>query len=126
MIELSDLAGGMPAITPAFGQYLAEAGAVCLESQGHRPGQTLAVRGSYQSSYKLKWPAITEQMLRCLNDPEVTTEHGAVGIAVLLAKKLLGYSIIQRSRKGTVGHRSISRSPTPSHKTNRGAPVPPM
>jgi len=101
MIKLSDLAGGMPAITPAFGQYLAEAGAVCLESQGHRPGRTLAVRSSHQSSYRLTWPAITGQMLRCLNDPEVATEHGAVGIAVLLAKKLLAYSVIQRSRKGT-------------------------
>jgi hypothetical protein len=91
----------MPAITPAFGQYLAEAGAVCLESEGHSQGQTLSVCGSHRTSYQLTWPAVTDQVLSCLNDPEVATEHGAVGIAVLLAKKLLGYSVVQRSRKGT-------------------------
>lgn len=101
MIELSELAGGMPAITPAFGQYLAEACAVCLESQGHSQGKTLSVRGTHQAIYTLTWPAVTNQVLRCLNDPEVATEHGAVGIAVLLAKKVLGYTVIQRSRKGT-------------------------
>jgi len=101
MIRLNDLADGTPAITPAFGQYLAEAGAICLESQGHRQGQAMSVRGSHVGSYSLTWPNVTEQILRCLNDPEVATEHGAVGIAVLLAKRVLGYSVIQRSRKGT-------------------------
>ena len=103
MIQLSDLVEGMPAITPAFGRYLAEAGAVCLESQGHSQGQHLTVNGGQgqSGSYSVTWPAVTEQILRCLNDPEVATEHGAVGIAVLLTNKLLGYSVIQRSRKGT-------------------------
>lgn len=101
MIELTKLAAGMPAITPAFGQYLAEAGAVCLESQGHSQGQPLTVNGGHNGSYPVTWPALTEQIRRCLNDPEVATEHGAIGIAVLLTKKLLGYSVIQRSRKGT-------------------------
>jgi len=101
MIQLVELAAGTPAITPAFGQYLAEAGGVCLESQGHSQGQHLAVKGGHSGSYPVTWPAVTEQMRRCLNDPEVATEHGAVGIAVLLTKKLLGYSVIQRSRKGT-------------------------
>lgn len=32
---------------------------------------------------------------------EVATEHGAVGIAVLLAQKEIGYTVIERSRKGT-------------------------
>ena len=40
-------------------------------------------------------------MTRCHNDSEVATEHGAVGIAILLVKKVVGYSVIQRSRKGT-------------------------
>lgn len=101
MIKLTELAAGMPAITPAFGQYLAQAGGVCLESQGHSQGQHLTVKGGHNCKYPVTWPAVTEQIRRCLNDPEVATEHGAVGIAVLLTKKLLGYSVIQRSRKGT-------------------------
>lgn len=101
MLDLSDLANGLPAISPAFGQYLAEAGAVCLESQGHANGQELSVQGIHSKDYALRWPEITDQMERCLNDAEVATEHGAVGIAVLLMKRLIGFAVIQRSRKGT-------------------------
>jgi hypothetical protein len=101
MLDLSDLANGLPAISPAFGQYLAEAGAVCLESQGHANGQELSVQGMRSEDYALRWPEVTDQIERCLNDPEVATEHGAVGIAVLLMKRLIGYAVIQRSRKGT-------------------------
>lgn len=63
MIHLTDLVEGMPAITPAFGRYLAEAGAVCLESQGHSQGQHLAVNGAQgqSGSYSVTWPAVTEQ-----------------------------------------------------------------
>lgn len=101
MLNLSELSNGLSAITPSFGQYLAEAGAVCLESQGHQQGHYLHVQGEHSKKYSLKWPMVTEQMLRCLNDPEVATEHGAVGIAVLLIKKLEGFTVVQRSRKGT-------------------------
>lgn len=101
MLDLCDLANGLPAISPAFGRYLAEAGAVCLESQGHANGQALSVQGIASADYALCWPEVTDQMERCLNDPEVATEHGAVGIALLLMKRLIGYAVIQRSRKGT-------------------------
>ncbi len=64
MIKLEELSNGMPAITPSFGQYLAEAGAVCLESQGHNQGRVLTVEGSYNGSYSLTWPNTTDQMMR--------------------------------------------------------------
>ncbi|HQG58199.1 MAG TPA: hypothetical protein PLX79_04495 [Candidatus Dojkabacteria bacterium] len=101
MIDLNELSSGLPAITPAFGSVLAEAGGICFESEGHKHGDKIRIRGDYKNSYKLLWPRITSQMLRCWNDPEVTTEHGAVGVAVLLAKKEIGYNVIERSRKGT-------------------------
>jgi hypothetical protein len=101
VLDLGELANGCPAITPAYGGYLAEAGGVCLESQGHEPGVALSVTGQATESHELKWPEVTDQMTRCHNDPEVATEHGAVGIAILLAKRVVGYSVIQRSRKGT-------------------------
>lgn len=114
-IDLNRLAKGMPAITSAFGQYLAEAGAVCMESQNHSQGQQLTVKGTHTGTYPVTWPTVTEQMERSLNDPEVTTEHGAVGIAVLLTKELHGYSVIERSRKGTgidywLGHEEDSQN----------------
>lgn len=101
MLDLNELANGCPAITRAFGQYLAEAGGVCLESQGHSQGVSLSFSGSATGAYSLHWPPVTEQVLRCLNDPEVATEHGAVGIAVLLVKNVVGLTTVERSRKGT-------------------------
>jgi len=101
MLDLNELADGLPAITPAFGMALAEAGAVCLEAEGHRQGDMLEVTGHCAAKYSLFWPPVTPQAQRCWNDEPVTTEHGAVGIAVLLAKKEIGYTVIERSRKGT-------------------------
>lgn len=101
MLDLNTLGRGLPAITPAFGQALAEAGGVCLEDRGHAQGAQLQVQGYASKSHALVWPAVTEQALRCWNDPEVATEHGAVGVAVLLAKNEIGCSVIERSRKGT-------------------------
>ena len=100
-LNLSDLSDGLPAIPPAFGQTLAEVGGLCLESQGHGRGVQLRVRGYRDNSYSLEWPQVTEQDLRGFNDPEEATEWGAVGVAVLLAKREIGYSVIERSRKGT-------------------------
>jgi hypothetical protein len=101
MLDLRDLIEGLPAITPAFGSALAEAGGVCLESEGHLQGDTIVVRGDFRNEHCLAWPSLTEQAIRCWNDPEVATEHGAVGIAVLLAKKEIGFTVVERSRKGT-------------------------
>lgn len=101
MLDLNELADGLPAITPSFGRYLAEAGAVCLESQGHQQGQSLILQGDQSLQYALKWPTVNDQMQRSLNDQEEATEFGATGIAVLLAKKVVGYAVVERSRKGT-------------------------
>ena len=73
MLDLGSLAEGCPAITAAFGQYLAEAGSVCLESQGHVPGVLLSIRGLAPQDHEVVWPEATEQMRRCLNDPEAVS-----------------------------------------------------
>ena len=102
LLDLNELAtGGIPAITPALGASLAEAAGVCLESQGHSPGVALHVRGDSRTSYALAWPAISAQSLRAWNDPEEATEYGASAIAILLAKREIGYEVIRRSHNGT-------------------------
>jgi hypothetical protein len=40
-------------------------------------------------------------MQRCWNDRGYTTEHGAYGIAILLAELVTGLTVIERSDKGT-------------------------
>lgn len=100
-LNLSDLADGLPGISSAFGEMLAQAAGVCLQSQGHSAGVPLCVTGCQATLYSLQWPLITEQIARCFNDPEEATEFGAVGVAILLAKLETGYPVVERSRRGT-------------------------
>ncbi len=102
LLNLNDLSvGNIPAITPAMGAALAEAGAVCLESQGHTPGIRLAVRGYRDGGYTLDWPAVTAQALHSWDDPRLATEMGAEGIAVLLAKAEIDHDVLRRAWQGT-------------------------
>ncbi len=102
MLNLDDLgSGSIPAITPALGNMLAEAASVCLESQRHNQNVRLTVRGYIEGQYSLIWRPLTEQALRSWNDFEYTTEHGAIGIAVLLVDKEFSHTVIEASRRGT-------------------------
>ena len=102
MLDLSILgSGSIPAITPALGNMLAEAAGVCLESQGHVLNVRLTVRGFIRGGYALTWPPTSQQALRAWNDTEYATEHGAVGIALVFARRELPYAVIEASRKGT-------------------------
>lgn len=100
-LNLPDLAHGLPAITPAFGAALAEAGAVCLTGQGHTQGAQLQITGDWTAAYNLYWQPVTPQMLRCWNDQEYTTEQAAYAIALLLMKQLKDFTVVERSRRGT-------------------------
>ncbi|MBI1924196.1 hypothetical protein HYR99_08080 [Candidatus Poribacteria bacterium] len=99
-LVLTKLAQGLPAVTPAFGAALAEAGAICFEDQNHSNGVELKVEGTFTAKYNVYWQEVTDQMRRCWNDPEVTTEYAAYGIAFLLIRDLTEYTVISRRRKG--------------------------
>ena len=102
MLNLNELdTDDIPGITRVKGNDLAQAGAVCLELQGHQQGVRLIVRGSANNSYTMAWTPANNQTFRTWNDPDEATEAGAAGIAVLLAIKEIGYTVIARSRKGT-------------------------
>lgn len=103
LLNLNDLsAGNIPAITPAMGAALAEAGAVCLESQGHGPGVRLTVRGYRDGGYTLDWQPVSSQARDlAYNEAERATEVGALGIAVLVAQAETGYAVMEPSRRGT-------------------------
>ncbi len=101
-LDLTELgSGNIPAITPAIGSLLAEAAAVCLERQGHPQGVHLIVLGMTSSELALKWMLIDDRSSDAWNDLQEATEFGAVGIAILLAKYIVGFEVIQRSRRGT-------------------------
>jgi len=67
MINLNDLTKGLPAISPSWGAALAEAGGVCLESQNHKKGTCIKIRGLTSKEYSLKWPKISDQIRRSWN-----------------------------------------------------------
>ena len=102
LLDLGELGrGNIPALTAAMGAVLAEAGGVCLESQGHSSGATLTVRGYADGSYTLTWAPVSEQARNlAYNDAAKATEMGAEGIAVLIARAVIGYEVIRRSRRG--------------------------
>ena len=102
MIDLRDLQHGQPGLSPEAGAFLTQAGAVCLESQGHTSGDTLAVNGTLGGfAEELRWEPATAQVRRTWNDLEEATEYGAVGIAILLVQRHTKHAVLKRARKGT-------------------------
>lgn len=91
----------IPGITPGFGAMLSETVAVCLNDAGHKNDIELYICGDFNETFQVHFINVTDQMLRCYNDQEVTTEYGAYGIAFLLILELTEYTVIERSMKGT-------------------------
>lgn len=101
-LRLDSLTEGFPHIPPECGASMAQAGAVCLENQGHGCGVRLAVEGTFTASFAIHWSApVTEAMRHYWNDLEEATEQGAYGLAILLVRALTGYTVVERARKGT-------------------------
>lgn len=100
ILDLAVLAEGCPALTKANGSTLCEAAAVCL-SDVHTPTTMLGVQGTVNTQYTLSWPIATEQAKRTYADPEVATELGACGVAIMVLKDQTGLTVVERSRKGT-------------------------
>lgn len=82
-IILASLAKGRVGITPAFGQSISEAAAVCLDEQGHSSPTNMAISGQYDISAIVEWMSPSDQAKRCWNDDQYATEHG-VHIASLV------------------------------------------
>jgi hypothetical protein len=101
VMNLATLADGMPGLTPAHGQTLAEAAAVCLESQNHQPGVKLACLGLMAIDVHVEWLAVDEQSRRSHADMQEATEWGAAAVAILLTKEITGKVVVERSAKGT-------------------------
>ena len=101
-LNLDNLSNGkIPGITQRLGGALAEAGSVCLESEGHAQGVQLTVRGDVNNRYLVRWHPVDDQARRAWGDATEATEYGAAGIAALLTERVLPYTIIERSMKDT-------------------------
>lgn len=90
-----------PGITEIIGAYMAEAIAVCLDSESHKLEALLTLRGSAERKFALYFGPVTDRMRSGHNDREVATENGAYGISILLIDFITDLTVIERSRKGT-------------------------
>jgi hypothetical protein len=100
-MRLAALAEGMPGLTTAAGQTLAEAAAVCLEDQKHPSGVRLQRGGMMPDDMHVEWLPVDEQQRRCYADMQEATEWGACGVAVLVVREVTGLVVVDRSKKGS-------------------------
>lgn len=99
---LDTLKEGLPTLTRAWGSFLYEAGYYCLETQGHKSGIKLIVKGKEKEVYSIFWKGqITPKIQYSWRDQEEAVVYGASCIAILLAIKKTSYSTVERSIKGT-------------------------
>jgi hypothetical protein len=93
------LTGGIPVgISAGFGAALTEAASVCFDEQKQRCGVELNTYGNYTNEiFEVYWPIVTDLMRRTWRDSEVTTEHGAYGVALLLIRELTNFTVIEIS-----------------------------
>lgn len=99
-IMISSLAKGRVGITPAYGQSIAEAAAVCLDDQGHSSPTNMAILGKYEVSARIEWVPPSDQAKRCWNDDKDATEHGAYCVASLIVEQC-GLEVVMRSKQKT-------------------------
>ena len=98
--DLRDLARGRPGLSAAKGASLAEAAAVCLASQKHKPGVMLKQMSTQDTvEGPLEWTPAGEQQKHTYADIAEATEEGACAIALTVLEVARGLVVTERSRK---------------------------
>jgi len=90
----------MPGLEPFLGGTLANAAAVCMDTNGHLSGVKLAITGVYRRGVEVLWDGPTDQVRLSYADLQEATEFGAAGVAIAILNRLDGFLVMQRSRKG--------------------------
>lgn len=101
-VSLDLLRSGFPQVPPACGELHAQAASVCLAHHGHPTGVLPTISGDFSETVRVEWTdEIDEAVIRYWADLTEAVEQGAVGIAILLARLLGGYTVVERAVKGT-------------------------
>jgi len=101
-LTLDGLVHGFPHIPSERAALLAQAAVFCLDHQAHASDVRLVVDGAFTSAFSLSWSErVTEPKRRFWNDLEEAVQQGAYAVAILLIRALTGFTVIERSRKGT-------------------------
>ena len=101
-IQLSDIKQGTPGITPVEGANLYENCIVALHNSKHTSPVTIQMEGQRTEPFSLIWEdCFNDQLSRTYADEQSVTERAAVAVSTMLALSITGYTVIERSRKGT-------------------------
>lgn len=101
-IALNDIQKGMTGITPIEGANLLENFVAIMHTCKHVSPTKMTMQGMIDDSCCIEWEdTYTQQMANTYADTQDATERAGVCISVLLTKALTGYTVIQRSWKGT-------------------------
>ncbi|MCX7044440.1 MAG: hypothetical protein NTX50_03000 [Candidatus Sumerlaeota bacterium] len=98
---LNNLANMPVCPSPKAGHAWAEAAAVSLEQQQHKPGVEMLVVGHFDECFSVLWEPVNETARRTWNDQDEAVEYGATGITALLFWELTPYHFLNRARKGS-------------------------
>ena len=102
VLDITEVKEGFPGISPVSASHLYESFEVVMHQSGHPEEVKIQMKGFSEDPISLHWSdCYDDQKERTYTDLQYTTEHGAVCLAVMLAKTLTQYTIIERSRKGT-------------------------
>jgi hypothetical protein len=105
MINISELNNGLPTITPGYGRGMAEAAVFCLQKNSHKSEECILncikTLNDDTEYFQLVWDELDSRAESTYGDLEEATEHGAMGLAMLLSVKLTKYTTVERSMKGT-------------------------
>ena len=98
-IDLEELVGGMPGLSPRMGAAMAEAAGVCFDDCGHCSPTTLRLLGDLGGKADVSWQVPDQQAKRSWADESYATEQGAYAVAIGIACQARGLVALERSRK---------------------------
>ena len=80
---------------------LAEAAAVCLESQNHQSGVSLQIKGDYTDTIGLVWEPIDLKTRQSWQNLSESVEEAAYGLAIITIWEITPYKVIKQGFKGS-------------------------
>lgn len=102
ILNLDVLFEEIPGISPTRRAFYREAAIVGLKRQGYSSGIKLKVEGEFEEIVQLVWyQDIDNTIVNSWRDEVQIAHFGAVGIALLLVKELLGFQSFEEGVIGT-------------------------
>jgi hypothetical protein len=107
VLDLESLKQGVIDIIPSVCSMMADCAIYSFHAQNHVSGVLLEVEVAIEEgkketkAYIVTWKSDPSLMKKSMNDQKRTTDHGAMGIAILLTLDLTSYTEFETSDVGT-------------------------